>query len=601
MSTGYRESYNHDIRPERMAQGMEEISTTRQLTPLPESISVVSTPLRLPAWAEALREYPDEEVALFFLSGIAHGFRIGFMPKSTLLKSARQNLEGALSHPEVVEDYIKEEVRLGRVVGPIRPSLRSSCHISRFGVIPKGHQTNEWCLIVDLSFPKGHSINDGIPKHLCSLKYISIDDAVQEILSHGRGAILAKIDIKSAFRLIPVHPLDRHLLGMSWNNALYIDTCLPFGLRSAPKLFNLLADLLSWVLEQKDVKTLHYLDDFLLVGPPASNQCSKYLEEVKSTCTRLGIPLAIEKAEGPSTTLTFLGITLDTVQMEACLPPEKLNKIRETVALWLPKKKATKRAVLSLVGTLQHATKIVRPGRTFLRRMYATASKVRELHYYTRLGKEFRSDLNWWDVFLYSWNGLSFMRYMNVATEHNYTIQTDASGSWGCGAFFQGRWFQWEWPVQWAPMNILAKEPAPKVISCSVWGPQLAKHSVLFECDNSSVVAALSNGTAKDNAVMHLLRVLWFFVAYYNIELIPKHIPGVSNCTADHLSRNNLQYFNPQASAVSTPIPPSLLTLVTIPGPDWTSSSFKQLFNITIKEVLLPLPTSCTSADSNGI
>ena len=134
-------------------------------------------------------------------------------------------------------------------------------------------------------------------------------------------------------------------------------------------------------------------------------------------------------------------------------------------------------------------------------------------------------------------------------------------------------------------MNIMVKELAPIVISCSVWGPQLAKHSVLFECDNSSVVAALSNGTAKDNAVMHLLRVLWFFIAHYDIELIPKHIPGVSNCTADHLSRNNMQCFfslNPQASAVSAPIPLSLQTLLTIPGPDWTSSSFKQLFNITI-------------------
>ena len=150
------------------------------------------------------------------------------------------------------------------------------------------------------------------------------------------------------------------------------------------------------------------------------------------------------------------------------------------------------------------------------------------------------------------------MRYINVATEHNYTIQMDASRSGGCGAFFQGCWFQWEWPVQWAPMNIMAKELAPIVISCSVWGSQLAKYSVLFECNNSSVVAALSNETAKDNAVMHLLRVLWFFIAYYDIELIPKHILGVSNRTADHLSRKNMQYFfslNPQASAVSTPIP----------------------------------------------
>ena len=257
--------------------------------------------------------------------------------------------------------------------------MQSSCHISRFGVIPKGIQPNKWRLIVDQSFPKGHSINDGIPKHLCSLKYISIDDAVQEILAHGRGTILA---IKSPFRLIPVHPSDRYLLGMSWNNALYIDTCLPF---SAPKLFNLFADLLSWVLKQNNVKTLHYLDDFLLVGPPASSQCSRHLEEVKSTCTRLGIPLVIEKVVGPSKGLTFLGITLDTIQMEACLPPEKLNRIRETVALWLPKRKATKRAVLSLVGTLQHANKIICPGRTFLRRMYTTASKVRQLHYY-RLG-----------------------------------------------------------------------------------------------------------------------------------------------------------------------------------------------------------------------
>ena len=146
----------------------------------------------------------------------------------------------------MVEEYLKEEVSLGRMVGPLPPLLRTSCYISTFGVIPKSHQANKWHLIVDLSFPKGRSINDGIPKHLCSLKYISIDDAVQKILSQGRGTLSAKIDVKSAFRLLPVHSSDQHLLGMIWNNALYIDTCLPFGLRSVPKLLNLLADLLAW-------------------------------------------------------------------------------------------------------------------------------------------------------------------------------------------------------------------------------------------------------------------------------------------------------------------------------------------------------------------
>ena len=327
--------------------------------PLPDNANKISTPLKLLAWAEALRNYPNEEVALFFLTGIAHGFRIGFIPSSTSLNPAAQNLEGASSHPQVVEEYLREEVSLGRVIGPLPPLLQTSFHISRFGVIPKGHQPNKWRLIVDLSFPKGHSINDGIPKHLCLLKYISIDNAIQKILSQGRGAMLAKIDVKSAFRLLPVHPLDRHLLGMSWNNALYIDTCLPFGLRPAPKLFNLLADFLTSVLEQKGVETLHYLDDFLLVDPLTSNRCEKDLEEVKSTCQWLGIPLAMEKVTGPTTLLTFLGITLDTVQMEARLPHEKLDKMHKTVALWLPKKKATKRDILSLVGLFQHTTKIV--------------------------------------------------------------------------------------------------------------------------------------------------------------------------------------------------------------------------------------------------
>jgi len=59
----------------------------------------------------------------------------------------------------------------------------------------------------------GQSVNDGLPKHLCSLKYVTIDEAIKGII---QLALLAKIDIKSAFRLIPVHPADRHMLGMKW-------------------------------------------------------------------------------------------------------------------------------------------------------------------------------------------------------------------------------------------------------------------------------------------------------------------------------------------------------------------------------------------------
>jgi len=69
----------------------------------------------------------------------------------------------------------------------------------------------------DLSHPKGYSVNDGISKLLCSLKYITIDDAIGEIVWLGLGTLLAKINVKSVFCILPVHPTDRYMLGMQWN------------------------------------------------------------------------------------------------------------------------------------------------------------------------------------------------------------------------------------------------------------------------------------------------------------------------------------------------------------------------------------------------
>ena len=136
--------------------------------------------------------------------------------------------------------------------------------MSRFGIIPKE-------LIVDLSHPEVLSVNDGIPKDLCSLSYIMVDTAINHIIELGPRALLAKMDIKSAIRLLLLHLSDRHLLAMEWNKGIYVDTSHPFGLRSAPKLFSILADLLSWILDQKGaLSTIYYLDKFLTMGPTKS-------------------------------------------------------------------------------------------------------------------------------------------------------------------------------------------------------------------------------------------------------------------------------------------------------------------------------------------
>ena len=121
-----------------------------------------------------------------------------------------------------------------------------------------------------------------------------------------------------------------------------------------------MADLLMGILYRQGVTfVIHYLDDFLTLGPAESNLYQQNLSIIQKVCASLGIPLALEKVEGPSTTLTFLGITLNTIRMEARLSDDKLSRIRQFTTTWLNKKKATKREILSLVGLLQHATKII--------------------------------------------------------------------------------------------------------------------------------------------------------------------------------------------------------------------------------------------------
>ena len=295
----------------------------------------------------------------------------------------------------------------GRLV-KVQPPLASLIHISKLGVIPKKHQPGNWRLIVDLSSPKGASINDFISTEFCSLSYKLVDDAAAYVFEAGRGTLLAKLDIKSAYRNVPVHPSDRHLLGIQWQGETLVDTYLPFGLRSAPKLFNAVADALEWIMVNEGGTqvefVIHYLDDFLFGGRPGSEACSRALVHGLHLCRTVGFPVMQEKVLGPATVLDFLGFIIDTVSM---VPAEKLSRIRQTILSWRTKKSCTKRHLLSLIGNLQHASSVVKPGRTFLRHMIDLSKRQVHMDGHLWLNAEFRADIQWWATFLDAWNGVS--------------------------------------------------------------------------------------------------------------------------------------------------------------------------------------------------
>ena len=201
---------------------------------LPEHCYAVVSLVQVLFWRKQLETLPDQQFAELILNGLEKGFRIGFRPKGSPLESARCNLLSTMDHPREVSAYIKKEVAARCVVrlDSPRQAREWGVHFSPLGVIPKKGRPNQWRLIMDLSAPSGASVNDGISQELCFCKYSTVADAARQVLAPGKGALLAKMDIKHAYRNIPVAPEDRHLLGFQWNGCAYIEMVLPFGLRS---------------------------------------------------------------------------------------------------------------------------------------------------------------------------------------------------------------------------------------------------------------------------------------------------------------------------------------------------------------------------------
>ena len=441
--------------PDLVAQNSKTLRSQPKLTP---ELQTVKTPLKLEAWREALSNHPDRGFVQYILDGMHNGFRIGFDYTACTIAAVKSNMLSAIQHAATVNEYLQRECSEGRMLGPLSPAWAPWAQVSRFGVIPKKNQQGKWRLITDLSSPQGHSVYDGIDPALCSLSYTSVDDAAAEISAMGRGTLLAKLDIKNAYHIVPVHPEDRPLLGTKWQDKIFIDAVLPFGLRSAPKIFNAIADALEWIFARSGIyPTHHYLDDFIFFGHPGTNQCVDALTTAIASCNKLGVPLALDKLLGPSTVLPFLGIELDTATMELRLPADKLHNLQSLIKSWQGRKSCTKRELLSLIGHLQHAGKVVKPGRTFVRCMIDLATTAKELHHHIRLNLSFRSDLLWWTTFLQEWNGVGMLSTITHLPPNQH-ITSDASGSWGCAAFWDTYWFALPWEGAWEKVHITMKE-----------------------------------------------------------------------------------------------------------------------------------------------
>ena len=514
------------------------------------------TPLRPFVLERELSNHPNKVFVKQLINDLYYGCFIGY--KGPQFSYHAKNLLSAHQQPTVIDAALHKECQLGRILGPFRSPPLPNFRTSGLGLVPK--HDGGWRVIYHLSAPPYISINHFIDPDDYSLSYCTIDDAYNFINQMGPGTLLSKIDLKDAFRLIPVHPSQWNLLGICWKTRFYIDTCLPFGLRSAPYLFNRLSEAIQWILTNNyGVRhLLHYLDDFLTAGPPASSICNRNLNSMLSLCERINAPVKSSKIEGPSTAITFLGIHLDTVAMEASITPERKEALLLELNQLYWRRRCTKRELLSLIGKLSFACKVIPSGRIFLRRLIDLSTTVEKLHYHLPLSQEAKLDLKWWLEILPHWSGKSLILESQWTSSKAMELFTDASGKDGWGAYWRGKWITDRWSNAQLKMSIAWKELYAIVLSVHTWGSQWQRRKILAHCDNRTVVDVWETGSSKSPEIMALVRILFFCAAHNSFNICVQHIPGVDNVIADALSRlqvNRFRRLAPEANLHPDHIP----------------------------------------------
>ena len=529
----------------------------------PPTREYLSTPINIPALAKALEGHPNHAQVKYLLDGLEHGFNPGVTSMPDVNISCA-NLQSALAEPDIVNKLLEKEVKDRFMMGPFDKPPFDSYRISPIGVATRKYSGKKR-LIIDLSSPHQSSIpsiNGLIPSNDFSLRYTTIDHAISLIRLAGHGAWLAKADITSAFKVMPIHPDFWHLFGVQWEGKYYFAVRLTFGCKSSPKIFDSLSEALCWILINKGKLpyVIHLLDDFLTVTPPLSPPATGMVT-LTSIFEDLGVPLSAEKTVGPAQKIEFLGVMLDSKSFQASLPSEKVERVTLLLQNFLALRQFTKQQLLSLLGHLNYCIRIIPQGRSFISHLLEIATSVPSLFSQVALNDACFKELEMWKIFLSNWNGISFFYDDHVTKPADIELYTDAAPSLGYGGVYGKHWFAAEWPTEFQSLarSSAIAELYPIVVAAILWGHEWTRKKILVYSDNSAAVHIINKGRSPCLDIMKFIRRLTLTAAKYGFIIKAAHVPGFTNVAADALSRFQFQRFKhsrPDSDPLPTAVPP---------------------------------------------
>ena len=193
------------------------------------------------------------------------------------------------------------------MLGPFKTiPLYSEIVISPLNTVPKGCNGDQRVI---LDFPCENSVNYGIPKDTylgenITLSYPTVDNLVSLIKEKGKGCSIFKVDLKRAYmyRQIPIDPGDINFLGYKWKK--------PMGLRSSALICQRITNSITYILKNKGVEVINYLDDF--AGAEHDDEALQSYNILRNTIANYGLELSSDKCRPPSHEMTFLGILANT-------------------------------------------------------------------------------------------------------------------------------------------------------------------------------------------------------------------------------------------------------------------------------------------------
>lgn len=452
--------------------------------------------------------------------------------------------------PTVIQQKLEQDLQSGRIA----PATQLSPFISSpLGLVPKSN--GDLRRIHHLSYPRGLSVNDFIPKEATNLRYATLKNIFTRVCRAGRGAVIIKKDIKDAFRNIPVAPHQRWLLGSQWEDKFYQDTCLPFGLCTSPFLFNLFGEAFHWILISylNWAESEHYLDDFILIleataATAANLESHETGYKLLTDC--LGIPRQ-EAKDLTGTVIPVFGIEIDTNLFEARIPKDKLDKARKATGDTLAKESLTLHEAQSLTGFLSFCAQAVQLGWVFMRKLWDFVSSYPSgcsQFLKRRIPSEVRLDLQWWNELLPVYNGIQFF---DTQARESIQLYTDASLQ-GLGGFYYRNdiqpWSDIEYIAQeqafavpiTVPSHINIHELEAILLAMEAWGGHWSRTKLIIHTDSSTAFNGLTRNTLRGTANSPLRKIL-LLAAKHDIKIIPHWISSEENGLADALSRFNVQ------------------------------------------------------------